>query len=183
MERAVIKTVERRAMEFKGIETERLEILPFARKYLKDYYEGFTREVTKYQYPEPFESAAAAEAFLEEFLKCMERGEMLELMMLTKEKEFVGSFEVFGLKEEKLEMGLWLREDMQGLGYGSEAVEAVIAYLKAQGKYHSCIYEADERNYASIALVEKFDAKLLGCEPVTTEAGKKLRLLQYEICL
>lgn len=170
-------------MRFKKIETKRLEILPFGKKYLKDYYGGFTREVTKYQYPEPFVSIEAAEALIDEFLECMEKGEMLELMILTKEKEFAGSFEVFGLQEEKLEIGLWFREDMQGLGYGSEAAEAVIAYLKAQGKYHSCIYEADERNYASIALVEKFDAKLLGCEPVTTEAGKKLRLLQYEIYL
>lgn len=170
-------------MRFERIETERLEILPFNKKYLKDYYEGFTQEVTKYQYPDPFVSIEAAEAFLDEFLECMEKGEMLELMILTKEKEFIGSFEVFGLKEEKQEMGLWLREDMQGSGYGSESAEAVIAYLKEQGKYHSCIYEADERNCASIALVEKFDAKLLGCEPITTESGKKLKLLQYEINL
>lgn len=45
----------------KEIRTERLTIVPFELKYLNDYYNGFDKEITKYQYPDSFDSVEAAE--------------------------------------------------------------------------------------------------------------------------
>ena len=42
----------------KTIQTDRLIIMPFDWKSLKDYYEGFDADITKYQYPNPFETEA-----------------------------------------------------------------------------------------------------------------------------
>lgn len=50
--------------KMKEIRTERLTIVPFDLKYLKDYYNGFDREITKYQYPDSFDSVEAARVLL-----------------------------------------------------------------------------------------------------------------------
>ena len=62
----------------KEIRTERLTIVPFELKYLNDYYNGFDKEITKYQYPDSFDSVEAAETLLQEFIEigrasCRER--------------------------------------------------------------------------------------------------------------
>lgn len=68
----------------KEIRTERLTIVPFELKYLNDYYNGFDKEITKYQYPDSFDSVEAAETLLQEFIDEMDRGEMLFLPYLIR---------------------------------------------------------------------------------------------------
>ena len=55
------------------ISTERIRIVPFEMKYLDDYFYGFDAEITKYQWPDPFESMDDARATLQDFLDEMER--------------------------------------------------------------------------------------------------------------
>ena len=41
-------------------------IVPFEMKYLNEYYDGFNSEITKYQWPDPFNNIdEARELFLE----------------------------------------------------------------------------------------------------------------------
>ena len=80
------------------IRTGRLTIQPFQPKFLKDYYREFTEEITKYQYPDPFPDLEAASQTLSGFARDMEAGDMLELVILSREGEFLGSVEVFGLQ-------------------------------------------------------------------------------------
>ena len=115
------------------------------------------------------------------FVKDMERGNMLELVILTQDGEFVGSMEAFGITEKTPELGLWLKSSAQGKGYGYEALRGLVDYLNATGKYQYYVYEVDVRNAASIHLVEKFRHEKCGCEKVTTESGKILNLRTYHI--
>lgn len=163
------------------IETTHLIIEPFDFKYLKDYYQEFTEEITKYQYPDPFLNQEEASQLVSEFVSEMEQGNMLELVILSKEEEFLGSMEVFGLKEENSEVGLWLKKDAHGCGYGYEALQGLLSYLKETTKRQTYIYEVDVRNEASIHLVEKFPHKKGKCEELVTESGKKLNLQMYFI--
>lgn len=50
------------------IETKRLRIEPFEMGHLEAYSIGFDNEVTKYQYPDPFESIDDAREFLLGFI-------------------------------------------------------------------------------------------------------------------
>lgn len=161
--------------------TDRLLIQPFSNTYLEDYYKEFTDEITKYQYPDRFPDMETANQFVSGFVADMERGDMLELVILAHDGEFLGSMEVFGLREEAPEVGLWLKKNAQGAGYGYEALKAVIEYLNETKKYPYYIYEVDVRNTPSIRLAEKFQCEKGGCEEITTESGKKLKLQTYRI--
>ena len=64
------------------IETKRLRIVPFEMDHLEAYFNGFDTEVTKYQYPDPFDSIEDAKEFLQGFIDEMNNKEMLFLSIL-----------------------------------------------------------------------------------------------------
>lgn len=163
------------------IRTNRLVLRPFQSEFLEDYYREFTQEVVRYQYPDPFPDLETASRVLSGFVREMEQGEMLELAVLSREGEFLGSVEVFGLKEETPELGVWLKSAAQGAGYGYEALNGVVECLNALGKYKYYIYEADVRNAPSLRLVEKFRFEKGERQETVTESGKGLVLQAYHI--
>lgn len=163
------------------IETERLLIKPYNEMYLEEYYRGFTEEVTKYQYPDSFASLEQARKTVHDFVQAMERQEMYELVILTKNGKFLGSMEVFDIRRDVPEVGLWLIKSVHKMGYGFEALKGLFAFLDSQKKYKEYIYEADERNAASIALVSKFSPEKGDTQKIITESGKTLYLTTYRI--
>ncbi len=163
------------------LKTRRLILQPFRACYLEEYYREFTDEITKYQYPDSFPDLETANQTMSEFVSAMEHGDMLELVILSHDGEFLGSMEVFGLREKAPEIGLWLKRSAHGSGYGYEALRCMIDYLHAAQKYQYYIYEADVRNAPSIRLVEKFQCIKGACEDITTQSGKALRLQTYHI--
>ena len=165
------------------LRTERLVIQPFRDEFLEDYYREFTDEITRYQYPDAFPDLDAARSLVHEFVADMERGDMLELVILTQGGEFLGSMGAFGIREETPEVGLWLKSSAHGKGYGHEALKTLLDHLSAKGTYRYYIYEVDVRNLPSIRLVERFAFEKGGCEDVVTESGKELRLQTYRIVL
>lgn len=165
----------------KEIHSERLTIVPFDMKYLNDYYHDFDEEITRYQYPDPFESAEAAEKLLQEFIDDMNQGEMLFLAILDQNGAFIGGLEVHGLAEEYPELGIWLKKDAQGKGYAYEALRRTLHELNQTCHKEWYTYEADIRNKSSIGLVAKFDYLKKDIDEFKTESGKELKLQKYLI--
>ena len=163
------------------LKTERLTIEPFDFKYLSDYAREFDAEITRYQYPDPFESEEAARGVLGGFVADMESGDMLLLALLTHDGEFLGSVEVHALREERPELGIWLKQSAQGRGYAFEALSAVLAALERELGKTGYLYEADERNAASVRLVKRFEHTVGELDEFETESGKQLRLRTYLI--
>lgn len=95
------------------IHTEELNIVPFEMKYLPDYYHGFNHEITKFQWPDPFENSDAAKELLQVFLNEMVQEETLLFSILSKNDEFPRSVEVHGLTGECPELGVWIIEGKQ----------------------------------------------------------------------
>ena len=110
-------------------ETRRLKVIKASFDYVEDYYREFTNEICRYQYPDAFSSLEDAKELLGYFIEEMNQGKMLELMLLDKDEKFVGSMEAFGLKEDDIEVGLWIRKDSHGAGYGYEALCGLIDFL------------------------------------------------------
>lgn len=162
-------------------ETERLMIRPFDLSYLEEYAREFTAEITKYQFPDPFPDMETANRVMSGFVKEMEGEQMLELVVLGRDGEFLGCVDVFGIQEKVPEMGIWLKQSAHGSGYGYEALRAVVDELNKTGKYQYYIYELDVRNAPSIHLVEKFPFEKGSYGEITTESGKKLMLQTYHI--
>ena len=90
------------------MQSKRLTITAFDMKYLDDYYHNFDKEITQYQYPDPFDSLESARKCLQEFIDAAARGEMLFLALLDSNATFIGSLEVHGLMEETPELGIWI---------------------------------------------------------------------------
>lgn len=162
-------------------ETRRLKVIKASFDYVEDYYREFTNEICRYQYPDAFSSLEDAKELLGYFIEEMNQGKMLELMLLDKDEKFVGSMEAFGLKEDDIEVGLWIRKDSHGAGYGYEALCGLIDFLNRHYPRPFYIYEADERNTASVHLVNKLKNEKGDVNDVTTESGKKLRLTVFRI--
>lgn len=163
------------------LETENLTIIPFEDAYLNDYYCEFTKEITHYQYPEPFTSETNAKNLLEEFCNLMEKGQMLTLVIVSTTGEFIGSLEVHGLNEAYPEIGIWIKKSEHGKGYAFEALSMIINYMNNNYNKEYYTYEADIRNLASIRLVKKFNYIEMDIQRITTETGKILKLQTYLI--
>ena len=159
------------------IETKRLRIVPFEMDHLEAYFNGFDTEVTKYQYPEPFDSIEDAKDFLQGFIDEMNNKEMLFLSILDTENKFVGSVEVHGLVEDVPELGIWITKDQQRRGYAYEALSAVLDYMSREYKKNRFFYEADVRNVGSQELLNKFRHENGEIDKFTTESGKYLELM------
>lgn len=165
------------------IHTKRINIVPFEMEYLSDYCRGFDEEITKFQWPDPFESSDDAKNMLQEFLDEMERGETLLFSVLSKDGEFFGSVEVHGLTEKCPELGVWIIESKQNRGYAYEALNEVLNYVSAEYGKDSFFYEVDIRNTASTKLLHKFENQYeiieQEFEKTTTGSGKVLELQGY----
>lgn len=162
------------------IKSERFNVAPFEMKYLNHYFNGFNAEITKFQWPDPFESIEDARATLQEFLNEMDREETLLFSILSKDGDFLGSVEVHGLTEDYPELGIWIIKSEQNKGYAYEALNVVLDYVCSKYDKTAFYYEADIRNTGSIKLLRKFDEKYeiieQGLERLTTDFGKELEL-------
>lgn len=165
------------------IKTERLSIVPFEMKYINDYFNEFNAEITKYQWPNPFESIDDAKETLRKFMDEMDRNETLILSVLSKNGEFLGSVEVHGLIEDCPELGVWIAAAEQNKGYAYEALNAVLEYVRVKFNKTAFYYEADIRNTGSTKLLLKFKDKYeiieQGIEKLITDSGKYLELQGY----
>ena len=128
-------------------------IVPFEMKYLNEYYDGFNSEITKYQWPDPFNNIDEARELLQEFLDEMERGETLLFSVLDSDERFVGSVEIHGLSEDCPELGVWIAEAEQGKGYVYEALSNLLVFAKEKYGKQNFFYEADVRNAGSILIL------------------------------
>lgn len=166
---------------------EGISIVPFDMKYLDDYYNGFNAEITKYQWPDPFEHVEDAKALLLAFLDEMQTGETLLYAVLSKEGAFLGSVEVHGLSEECPELGVWIIESEQNKGYAYDALNAVLDCVCSNYHKSEFYYEADIRNIGSMKLLQKFGDKYeiikKDLEEAVTESGKELKLQGYVLKL
>lgn len=160
---------------------------PFDMKYLSDYYTEFDAEITRYQWPDPFESIDDAKELLQEFIDEMGRDETLFLSVLSDADEFLGSVEVHGLDEDCPELGVWIKKAEWGKGYAYQALKAALDIAKSKYGKTEFFYEADTRNEGSRKLLEKFkdeyNIEAQDAEKLTTDSGKELKLQGFILTL
>ena len=162
------------------IKSERIIMEPFDMKYLQDYFLGFDADITRYQWPDPFDTIEDARNVLQGFLDEMSKGETLFFSILSEDGRFLGSVEVHGLTGDCPELGIWIRASEQHKGYAYEALRAVLDFVCTEYGRTEFFYEADIRNEASTRLLHRFgsDCRITDLEPeeLTTDSGKRLNL-------
>lgn len=160
-----------------------IKIEEFDMKYLQDYYKEFNEDVTKYQYPDPFESLEDARELLEEFIDEVDSGVLLFTVATSETGEFIGSAEVHCLKGDISEVVVWIKRSEWGKGYGYEVLKATLDIARTQYGKKEFYYEADVRNIGSMKLLKKFEDEYditdRGIEKTTTYSGKELELQEF----
>ena len=159
---------------------ENIRVVPFEMKYIEDYHKNFNEEITKYQWPDPFENLENARALLQEFLDEMEKGETLIFAVVDDADRFIGSTEIHGLTDVCNELGVWIIEPRQGKGYAYEALKYTLDQAYEKYGKTEFFYEADIRNEGSNKLLKKFSDSYeiteLEPEELVTDSGKELKL-------
>ena len=162
------------------IKCERIVIVPFDMKYLQEYCSGFNAEITRYQWPDPFETLDDARNVLQGFLDEMEKGETLFFSVLSGNGDFLGSVEIHGLTGDCPEVGVWIKKTEQHKGYAYEVLRAVLDYAYSEYGRNEFFYEADVRNEPSNRLLRRLENEYritdLETEEMITDSGKELRL-------
>ena len=165
--------------------TRKIRIIPFDMKYLEDYYKYFDEEITKYQWPDPFENIEDARNLLQAFLDEMEKEETLIFAIVDDEERFVGSIEMHAVTDVCPELGVWIIESEQGKGYAFEALKYILEYAYEKYGKTEFFYEADVRNAGSNKLLAKlsnsYEIIALETEELVTDSGKELKLQGNEL--
>ncbi len=164
---------------------KKITIVPFDMKYLEDYYNNFNEEITKYQWPDPFESIEDARVLLQDFLDEMEKEETLVFAIVDADERFVGSTEMHGLSGNSPELGVWIVESEQGKGYAFDALNFMLDYAHREYGKTKFFYEADVRNAGSNKLLNKLSEDYVitdfDAEELVTDTGKELNLQGHEL--
>ncbi len=161
------------------ISSDRLRIRSIQKKYIPVYYRELDEEITKYQYPDPFENVETAEKVLGDFMQGQKEGRDIFCVMLDQKGNFVGSVEAHGIDTSSPEVGIWIAREQQGKGYGEEGIRRIMEFVRKNRSVRYFIYEADYRNQASVRLVEKLGGEKTEQNEITTVSGKHLVLDMY----
>lgn len=166
-----------------SITTERLRILPLSDKYeyINEYFEEFTTEITRYQYPDPFRDIDAVKDFFDQMIQCRKEGMHLCCIVIDMNGNFIGAVDAYGINTAAPELGLWIAKKYQLKGFGYEAITGMIDFIRSNQKIDFFVYEADCRNAASTKLINKLKGEKHKHEHVVTESGKELELDMYYI--
>ncbi|HWR19583.1 MAG TPA: GNAT family N-acetyltransferase [Clostridia bacterium] len=163
------------------IKAKRLTLVPISDVHAEAYFKEFTHEITRYLFPKPFSCVKNVRKFISDAQAFRVLGEELVLVLLDVEGAFLGSLEARNLTSPTPEVGLWLKKDAQGLGYGKEALTTLLQFLRENAEIDFFVYEADRRNPASMKLAASLGGEFQCAYEVESAIGELLRLKLFYI--
>lgn len=169
-------------MTVDSLGTERLQLAAVTHAYSRDIFENFTESVTRYMYPAALRTKEEADAFIQSCLVERQKGISYTFAVTLKTSgEFLGIVALHLVDSSLPEVGVWIKEQAQGRGYGREAVGAVIA-LAANLGIAKLKYPVDRRILASRKLALGYGGRLVReSVDVRTPDGRVLQEEVYEI--
>ena len=164
------------------IESARLQLKPTSESYADDVFQNFTAEVTTYMFPAPPAAIDETRQFLRRARSQVEAGTDLQVAVLLRSgEEFLGHAGLHHLQTATPELGIWIRKDEHGHGYGREAVTALADWALENLAFEYLIYPVDRRNFASRRIPESLGGRVEAEYEKLNESGVGLDLLEYRI--
>jgi [ribosomal protein S5]-alanine N-acetyltransferase len=165
-----------------AIETERLRLIPTSEAYAPQIFAEFTREITTYMTPKPAEAMEETLTFLRRAQVQLTEGTELHVVVLAKRSgEFLGVAGLHELTSRAPELGIWIKKDAHGHGYGLEAVTAMSRWALSNLDFDYLVYPVDRRNVSSRRIPESLGGAVKGEYDKLNESGFLLQLLEYQI--
>jgi RimJ/RimL family protein N-acetyltransferase len=160
------------------IESERLILAPISLDFDKEIFTEFNDNVTEFMARGPNESLEATDDFIKKSIEQTKVGEKLQLMVMSKEGEFLGLTSIEKANTQTPELGLWLKEVAQRQGFGRELIFALADWAQNNLEFNHLIYRADVENPGSWKIAEKligeYGGKYVGEAPETLRDGERM---------
>ncbi len=164
------------------IETNRLLLISAETMYASAIFHEYRPPVSLFMLHPPPASAAIVEERILARKNKMRKGLDLHLIVLLKRnRAFLGSFSLEGLQGPNPEMGGWLKRDSQGKGYGKEVVKAMKDWADVHLNYQSIIWPCAKANIASCRLAESLNGIVKKEYQAKNQFGKTYDYLEYHI--
>ena len=165
------------------LEGDRILLVTISDRFERDIFQEFTEEITTYMFPSPAENIEETRKFIVESRNGIEAGYNLQFVILSKVTgEFLGNCGLHGENRARTpEIGIWLKKNAHGKGYGREAVHTLVQWSKNNIDLEYFIYPVDIRNIPSRKIPESLDGQIIEQSQVKTPTGKILDYLVYKI--
>ncbi|QEI07727.1 GNAT family N-acetyltransferase [Pigmentiphaga aceris] len=137
------------------ITSERLSIRPFSAADANDAFGCITPTLTRYLSFDPAPSTAVFETIWRGWLPKIEAG--VDFAFTIRDRATGSLIGLAGLHrtgDTEPELGIWVREDQHGNGYGREAVQAVATWAASSFGSAAFIYPVAKQNASSRKLAE-----------------------------
>lgn len=159
------------------IRTPRTIIRSFTPADADELFACITPTLTRFMSWEPPASLDAFADVWRDWLDLAEAGRELQLIVrAAADGTFVGIIGLHDMQGDTPELGLWIREDRHGQGFGAEALTAVTAWAADRLRPRAFVYPVAEPNIASRRLAER-----LGGTIVEQRATSKYASVVYHI--
>lgn len=164
------------------IHTARLILEPINHEYAEEIFRFFTSEVTQYMMPAPPTGIDDTLAFIEMSIIQMQQGIALQLQILHKDtREFIGCCGIHEIHTAHPVLGIWIKKPAHGNGYGKEAVQGMIEWLRTSLDFEYLCYPVDKRNIPSRKIPEQLGG-IIGRElKKVNQSGYELDEVEYWI--
>jgi RimJ/RimL family protein N-acetyltransferase len=159
------------------IDARRIALRPFAPADAAEVFDAITPALTRFMAWEPPASTDAFAAVWRTWLQAMDEGTDFHFVARrVRDGRFLGLVGVHAARSECPELGVWMREDAHGRGYGAGAVEGVVDWAVRVLRPNGFAYPVAERNAASRRIAER-----LGGRIVMRRSEPKYEALVYRI--
>jgi RimJ/RimL family protein N-acetyltransferase len=172
----------RRAGDLRGtaLTSMRLTLRAFSAADAADVSASVTPTLTRFMAWEPSPSLEAFAEVWRAWLHNMEIGSDAYLVARLAAGEFIGMVGLHDVANDEPEIGIWIKETSHRLGYGREAVVAVIDWAAKDLAVRAFFYPVVARNRPSRRLAESLGGVLVGTRQLHKPSGT-LDEVVYEI--
>lgn len=165
-----------------ALTTSRLSVRSFTAADAADSFAAATPPLTRFMPWDPSPSLSAFAEVWRTWLPKMAAGTDLALVVrLRSTREFLGMAGLHCIDSGQPEIGIWIKEAAHGLGYGCEAVAAIIAWASERIGVAGFIYPVAVANAGSRRLAERLGGALVGTRELRKPSGVMLEAVVYRI--
>ncbi|PTS93836.1 N-acetyltransferase [Pedobacter sp. HMWF019] len=162
------------------IETKRLSLISVSDKYKDEILRAFTPQITRYMPYTPIGDEREVQGFLDKAKLGLINGTDFVFSSIHKDGEaFLGCRGIHNISEESIELGLWLKKDVHGHGFGTEIVGELINFIEGNLKFNYLIYPVDKENVASRRIPEKLGFSIFGEYKEAKDENTFFNIIEY----
>ena len=166
-------------LDFK-IYTERLILTTNIGAYKFDICREFTPEITTYMPFDPTGDIRVTEDFVVQSDRELEEGSAIHFCILDKKSNiFLGICALHDTQTKNVELGLWLKKSVHGMGFGTQTVTTLIEFAKKEINPDCLIYPVDRDNIASRKIPEKLGFTVFKTYEKKKNESVNLNLIEF----